>query len=114
MLQINVCLLDKLIEDLSFKHLWCESLVGFLWIVDQRLIPLDDDAPGIQKCRKKLRSLFNLTLRSLCPDALETYEREDQAERETCFRENDHEHLRFLIVPPPEGTSLDHSAEELA
>ena len=119
MFQINVRLLKKLIEDEPFENLRREALVGFPRIVDQRLIPLDDDSPCIEKGRKKLGSLFTILLhllQGLCKDALRPHEHEEQAEGEECFRENDHEHLCFLIcfliALPPGGIAPGRNAEE--
>ncbi|MBK9946181.1 MAG: hypothetical protein IPP12_03210 [Nitrospira sp.] len=47
MSQINISLLAKLVDDLLFEDLRSEALVAFPWIVDQRLVVLDDDASGI-------------------------------------------------------------------
>lgn len=78
MSQINMSLLAKLVDDLLVEDLRSEALVAFPWIVDQRLVVLDDDASGIGQGYQKLGRLFSCShFGGLRPSVLDDSVRRD-------------------------------------
>ena len=49
MLQIHVCLPDKLIDNFMFKYLRSKSLIAFPGIINKRLIAIDDETSDIEQ-----------------------------------------------------------------
>jgi hypothetical protein len=49
MLQINVCLTDKFIDNLMFKYLRRKSLIAFPGIINKGLIAIDDQTSDIEQ-----------------------------------------------------------------
>ena len=49
MLQINVCLPDKLIDNLMFKYLRGKPFIAFPGIINKRLIAIDNETSDIEQ-----------------------------------------------------------------
>ena len=65
MLQINVCLTDKLFENLLFKYLWSKSLIAFPGIITERLIAIDDETSDLEQRGETLGGYFGFFTRCL-------------------------------------------------
>ena len=48
MLQIDVCLTDKLVDNLMFKYLRRKSFIADPWIINKCLIAFDDETSDIE------------------------------------------------------------------